>query len=442
MIDGSKIEKGAQEIVKTLKNSGYQCFLVGGCVRDLLLGEMPHEWDLTTDAEPKVVSSLFHKVIPTGIKYGTVTVLLDEKTYEVTTFRKDEKYVDGRHPSNVKFTKKLDEDLLRRDFTINAMAFDPIDLKFVDLFSGQKDLQNKIIRAVGDPKARFLEDGLRPVRACRFAAQLEFSIEHSTFDAIGQVLQVVKKVAIERVHDELVKILKTNKPSTGIEYLRKAKILELFIPELVGLVGVSQPEEYHKHDVYWHSLFACDAAPKSNLAVRLAALLHDIAKPSCKEGDTFYNHDKVGEDLSIDILKRLKFSNEIIGSVSNLVSNHMFNYDNSWSDSAVRRFIRRVGLENIGNLFELRKSDVAAMEHEIGSKYLQELQSRIDKIIAEENALHVTDLAIDGKDVMVHLNIQPGPKVGQILEELLEKALDNPSINTREQLLEILRAYK
>ncbi len=436
------ISGGALKIIRTLNNKGYLCYLVGGSVRDLLLGKVPLEWDLTTDAEPKTVLKLFPKVVPTGIKYGTVTVILDDQTFEVTTFRKDEKYVDGRHPINVKYTKKLEEDLSRRDFTINAMAYDPIKPELVDLFSGKEDLKRRIIRAVGDPEERFSEDGLRPIRACRFAAQLEFEIEKNTFSAIPKVLKVVKKVAIERVHDEFVKILKTKKPSIGLNCLNEAKLLDIFIPELVKLMGVEQPKEFHKHDVYWHSLYACDYASDGNLVVRLSALFHDIAKPLCKEGDTFYDHDKVGAKMTEEILKRLRFSNEITKAASNLVANHMFNYESSWSDSAVRRFIRRVGVENLSNLFALRRADVAAMEREISNDYLAELQKRIDKIIEEENALHVTDLKIDGKDVMRELKIKPGPRVGKILNDLLEEVIDDPALNTKKRLLELVRGYK
>jgi len=434
--------EAALDIVKKLQSKGYKCYLVGGCIRDLLLNRTPAEWDLTTDAAPDIVSGLFEKVIPTGIDFGTVTVILDDQSFEVTTFRKDERYTDGRHPSQVTYSESLEEDLSRRDFTINALAYDPLEKKLVDKFSGQEDLKRKLIRAVGDPNVRFREDGLRPVRACRFAAQLQFKIEDKTFAAIDKTLDIAGKVALERVHDELVKMLSAPKPSLGIEYMRKSGLLKLFIPELLGTVGVEQPPQYHKYDVYWHSLYSCDAAPSDNIPLRLAALFHDIAKPPCKEGFTFYNHDKVGVELTERILKRLKFSNDDIKTVSILIGNHMFDYKAEWSDAAVRRFIRRVGLENIPSLFALRKADAKAMEREIESGYLKELQSRIDKIIAEENALHIKDLKVKGEDVMRELNIPPGPKVGQVLESLLEKVLDDPSLNTREKLLELIKHEK
>jgi poly(A) polymerase/tRNA nucleotidyltransferase (CCA-adding enzyme) len=438
-----RVNQGAAGIIRELKTNGFQAYLVGGCVRDTLLGKEPAEWDITTDARPDQVMKLFQKVIPTGIEYGTVTVLLPDGQYEVTTFRSDERYVDGRHPSNVKFTNDIHKDLSRRDFTINALAYDPEKDLLIDDFNGQKDLKDRLIRTVGNPMERFSEDGLRPVRACRFAAKLEFEIEKNTFAAIPQALAVVKKVAPERIHDEMVKMLSADKPSIGFELMRKSGLLRLVMPELEDCYAVEQPPKYHKYDVYWHSLYSCDAAPRDNYQLRLAALLHDIGKPKCKVGFTFYDHDRVGVEMAEEILRRLKFSNEDIRKVASLIGNHMFDYSSEWSDAAVRRFIRRVdGVENVKDLFILRQSDAKAMEQEIGSEYLSELQSRIDKIIAEENALHVKDLKVDGNDVMNILKIGPGPKVGQVLNDLLEKVLDDPALNERETLLELIKGYE
>lgn len=437
-----KIKDGARMIIQDLKAGGFQAYLVGGCIRDALLGQKPEEWDITTNAKPDQVAKLFKKVIPTGIEYGTVTILLDDGQYEVTTFRADERYVDGRHPSNVAFTDDLHKDLSRRDFTINAFAYDPEKDRLIDDFEGQKDLKDKIIRTVGDPLDRFREDGLRPVRACRFAAKLGFEIGAGTLAAVPKTLEVVQKVALERVHDELVKMLAADKPSVGLEYLRRSGLLPLIMPELENCFGVEQPPEFHPHDVYWHSLYSCDAAPKDNLVVRLAALLHDIGKPSCKVDFTFYNHDRVSAELAEAIMRRLKFSNDETEKVANLIVNHMFDYTADWSDAAVRRFIRRIGgLGNVNDLFRLREADARAMKNDIGTQYLRELQKRIDQIIAEENALHVTDLKIDGNDVMSTLKIKPGPRIGQILNDLLEKVLDDPKLNDRETLLKLIKSY-
>jgi len=434
-----KIPAGAGEIIRTLQSGGFQTYLVGGCLRDLLLGKQPQEWDITTSARPDQVSKLFARVIPTGIDYGTVTVLLADGQYEVTTFRCDEKYYDGRHPANVQFTEDIHKDLARRDFTINALAYDPASEELIDDFEGQQDLENKIIRTVGDPVERFSEDGLRPIRGCRFAAKLNFSIEPNTLDAMLKTLNVVQQVAAERVHDELVKLLAAEKPSIGFELMRKAGILNLVLPELEACAGVEQPPQFHKFDVYWHSLYSCDAAPRDNYRVRLAALLHDVGKPSCKVGFTFYNHDQVGTQAAEALLKRLKFSNDDIKAITNLIGNHMFDYTANWSDAAVRRFIRRIGgVENVKDLFAIRRADAEAMEQVAGLDYLKELEARIQKVIEEENALHVSDLKISGEDVMRELKILPGPKVGEVLGALLEKVLDDPSLNDRNKLLEMI----
>lgn len=442
MLKRLRLPKGSLEIIKRLKGHGHQAFLVGGCIRDSLLKLPITEWDITTSAQPKEVAKLFKKVIPTGIDYGTVTVLLPDGQYEVTTFRCDENYVDGRHPDNVVFTADIHKDLSRRDFTINALAYDPLTKELIDDFGGQKDLKKKVIRAIGNPVERFNEDGLRSIRACRFAAKLKFKIEPKTRAAIKKTLNVTKKVALERVHDELVKIMATDKPSVALELMRKSGLLTLYIPELEECQGIKQPPNFHKFDVYWHNLHACDAAPKDNLIVRLAALLHDISKPNCKIDYTFYGHDQAGAKTAAAILKRLKFSKADIKKVTNLIAQHMFNYTKDWTDAAVRRFIRRVGsLESIADLFALRIADTQAMKSKIGAKYLKELQRRINKIIAEENALHVRNLKVDGQDVMKTLRISAGPKVGQVLNALLEKVLDEPKLNERQKLLELIKSY-
>ncbi|NQT29836.1 MAG: HD domain-containing protein [Candidatus Saganbacteria bacterium] len=442
MLKSNKIPAGALKIVKTLKEKGHQAYLVGGCIRDLLLGIPVLEWDITTSATPEEVSKLFKKTIPTGIEYGTVTVILDDGNYEVTTFRSDEKYRDGRHPDNVIFTSDIHKDLSRRDFTINALAFDPETKELIDDYSGQADLKKKLIRSVGNPVDRFSEDGLRSVRACRFASKLGFAIEKETFAAIAKTLKVTEKVAPERIHDEIVKMLGAPHPSLGFELMRESGLLAQIMPELEKCVAVSQPRHFHKYDVYWHSLYACDAAEVSNVTLRMAALLHDIGKPSCKKEDTFHNHDKVGEEMAKKLLKRLKFSNDNIKKICNLISHHMFNYTSEWSDSAVRRFLVRIdGVNNVADLFAIRAADTRAMEQEIDAAYLIELQKRIDKIISDENALHVKDLKVDGNDVMQTLKIAAGPKVGQVLHALLETVLDKPELNKKEVLTELIKAY-
>ncbi len=437
-----KIPKGVLNIIDVLRKNGFAAYVVGGSIRDILLGMPVYDWDITTDASPQQVTSLFEKVVPTGIKYGTVTVLLKDGDFEVTTFRCDEKYTDGRHPDKISFTKDIKEDLSRRDFTVNAIAYDPIEDELIDPFEGRSDLEKKMIRAVGEPLERFKEDGLRALRACRFAAKLGFSIEDATLRAISKTLRIFKKVAAERVRDEIMKMMSSERPSLGFEYMRKAGLLKAILPELEKCVGVEQPKAFHVHDVYYHSIYACDAAPKELPLVRLAALLHDISKPACKKGDTFYDHDNAGAVTARKIMKRLKFSNDDTKEVVNLIKNHMFNYTQEWSDSAVRRFIKRVGPDNLEDLFILRISDMKAMERQIDPGYLKGLKSRVKKVLDEENALNVSDLKVNGKDVMKTLKIKESPKVGKVLNSLLEKVLDDPVLNKRESLLKIIRQYK
>ncbi|MFC1560273.1 CCA tRNA nucleotidyltransferase [Candidatus Margulisiibacteriota bacterium] len=442
MINVRSFPKDLIDICKKIKKAGFSCFVVGGGVRDILLGNKVTNWDIATDATPKDVEKLFNKVIPTGIEFGTVTVMKGKIPYEITTFRSDQRYVDGRHPEKVTFTKDIDKDLSRRDFTINAMAYDPLEGKLIDNYEGQKDLLKKVIRTVGDPVERFNEDGLRPVRACRFAAKLQFNIDKATLEAIPKCLEVAKKVAMERVHDELMRMLEADKPSAGIEAMRQTELLSLFIPELEEGVGMEQPKPFHEYDVYWHSLYSCDYVSKEKPVLRLTALLHDIAKPPCKDGVKFYGHDSKGAEMSEKIMKRLKFSNKDIDRVANLIQNHMFHYTSDWSDAAVRRFMKRVGVENLGDMFELRMADLKAMEKEVDFDHPKELRARIKKVIDEENALHVKDLKVDGKDVMKALGIKPGPEVGEILNSLLEKVLDDPKLNDRKKLTEMIKKNK
>jgi poly(A) polymerase/tRNA nucleotidyltransferase (CCA-adding enzyme) len=437
-----KIPQGALTIIKTLKKAGYECYLVGGGVRDALLNQPVSEWDLTTNATPPTVIKLFKKAVPTGIKYGTVTIILPDGKYEITTYRSDEKYSDGRHPDRVRFTQSLTEDLARRDFTVNAMAYDPELKQLVDPFSGKKDLKKKILRAVGNPIQRFKEDGLRPLRACRLAAKLNFKIEPQTARAISLALKITKKVAPERLHDELLKIMETNQPSIALELMRRTGLLKIVLPELLACCKVRQPRPFHLYDVYWHSLYSMDAVTKNKPLVRLAALLHDISKPECKKGLTFYNHHVKGEKKAEKILKRLKFSNAHIKKIMTLVRHHMFDYQNQWKDAAVRRFLRRVGTENVDELFDLRAADTAAMNQTVGLGYLKELRKRINQILKAEQAFKLSDLKINGHDVMQQLNISPGPRVGQVLDYLLEKVLDHPRLNTKARLWALVKQFK
>ena len=431
-------------IIRRFRDRGFECYLIGGSVRDLLLGNEIYDYDFATDATPEEIMKLFRKTIPTGIKHGTVSVIVDDRQFEITTYRADGTYIDGRHPDSVSFSKDLRVDVERRDFTINGLVYDPVGGELIDYVDGLGDLEARIIRTIGDPVKRFTEDGLRPVRACRFAARLNFSIEESAFGAIAETLDVVKKVSRERIRDELMKLLEADRPSVGIEYLRLSGLLALFLPELADCYEVTQ-NRYHIFDVYYHSIYSCDAAPKREPMIRLAALLHDIGKvPTRQPGEdgdfTFYNHEVVGAKMTKRVMKRLKFSNEQVEIVNNLILNHMFHYTDEWTDGAVRRFIRKVGLDRIENLFTLRMADRKGNGARKGLPApIERLKRRIEHVIEQENAFTVRDLDINGTVIMEEFGLTPGPIIGTILNELLEKVLDDPVLNTRTTLLALAR---
>lgn len=441
MNENLKIPEDILKITQTLQAKGHETYVVGGAVRDALLNRETKDWDVCTQALPEAVTQIFAKVIPTGLKHGTVTVMSQtQRPVEVTTFRTEGKYADGRRPEEVFYTKDIQADLARRDFTINAMAYDPVTKTLHDPFGGQTDLQQKIIRTVGNAKARFEEDGLRPMRAVRFAAQLGFALTQETFDAIGETLAVFQKVATERVRDELIKILESPKPSHGLELMRTTGLLALVLPELLEGYKITQ-NDFHAYDVYTHSLKACDEAPLP-WRLRLSALLHDVGKPRTrqflKDAYRFYGHDRVGAKMTGQILSRLRFSNDDKDYAVNLVNHHMFYYQDHWSDSAVRRLLKRVGPENIEDLMKLRIADEKASGvNPPDYQRLENMKNHIAKLQTQTLALDVKHLAIDGHALMQKLNIKPGPIMGKILHQLLEQVLDDPTLNTPERLLEL-----
>lgn len=456
-------------LVSRLENAGHEAFLVGGAVRDLALSRFhgrpvtrEFDYDFATNASPETVQALFSRVggpkrvftVPTGIKHGTVTVVIERPGgfthYEVTTYRIDGSYDDGRHPDEVKFSGDLAEDLSRRDFTVNAMAYDIKKKAIYDPFGGLADLSAKLIRTVGNPVERFSEDGLRPIRACRIAAQVGFEVEAATFEAIPQVIETVMRVSMERVRDELVKLMSSEQPSVGLELLRKSGILERFLPELLEGYQIEQ-NEYHRHDIYYHNLFSCDAGPKNKPLVRLAALFHDIGKARAKQyalqngnGNVFYNHEVIGERMTAKILKRLKFSNHEVHYITQLVKLHMFYYTEEWTDGAVRRFLRKMegDAEFMNDLFDLRRADRIGSGAKTGeAEILNTFRRRIAAIIEADNALKVTDLDIDGHVLMERFGLPPSRQIGDILEYLLENVLDHPEWNTRDELLKLSADY-
>lgn len=442
-----------KEIARILNTEGFQCFLVGGAVRDSIMGFTPKEYDIATNAKPEDVQRIFKYTIPTGIKHGTILVILDDMHVEITTFRSDGNYSDGRHPDKVEYTASIEDDLPRRDLTINAMAYNILDGNLIDMFDGMKDIKNKIIRSVGNPYERFTEDGLRIMRAIRFATRLNFNIEKETFDAICHSTGMLTSIAYERIREEFNGILISDNPFRGIELLRKTGILALIMPELMQGFGVAQ-NRFHKYDVYYHILHTIQAVEpleteELTLLVRLAALFHDIAKPmvqkkvSKQEEPVYYNHEVVGANVAKKVMRRLKYSNAEIDFVTLLVRQHMFYYQDEWTDGAVRRFMKAVGIENIKPLLKLREADRlgSGNRKDKESKAIPKLLARIDKIIEEENAITVKDLKINGNDLMKEFNLKPGPIVGKILNYLLDLILDEPSLNDKEKLMEKTKIF-
>ena len=455
-----------RKVNEIFSSHGYKAYLVGGAVRDTLLGKPMHDWDLATNATPEQVMDIFKKVIPTGIAHGTVTIHIFGHEIETTTFRTEAAYSDGRHPDQVSYAATIEEDLSRRDFTMNAIAAELETGTLIDPFGGQKDIFQKNIRTVGNPLERFDEDGLRPVRAIRFAGQLGFTIDKQTLVSLSDktVLEKVKCISIERFRDEFSKMLLTEKPSISLRLLEKTGIMDLFIPEFKICRGCLQADirGYHEFDVADHLLYATDGAqlfgddeePSSLLVIRLASFLHDIGKPLSrttelwqdpKTGERheivhFHGHEKKGAELTQKILTRLKFPNVIIDQVTHLVLEHMFYYENVWSDAAVRRFVVRIGKENLSALYAVRIADIYGMHNcpvIAGSPTmlnLQELNDRVVSVTRENSALSLKDLKVNGTDLMSH-GIPAGKILGNILSELLETVLDSPEMNDKEKLL-------
>jgi putative nucleotidyltransferase with HDIG domain len=422
---------------------------VGGAVRDVLraVAEAPGEdTDVACDLEPDRVRALFPRTEPIGEAHGTVLVLWEGARLEFTTLRREGAYADARHPDQVWFTRDPLEDLARRDLTVNALAFDPLAGELLDPFAGALDLERGVLRAVGDPVVRFREDALRPLRAARLAATLGLTLEPATRAALGAALDLAPRLALERVRAELEKLLAAPRPSEGIELLREAGLLALWLPELDACRGVPQ-NRHHAYEVYEHLLRSCDAAPADRPAVRWAALLHDLGKPGTRverhgEG-TFHGHERLGAALADTLLERLRFPNDRRARIVHLVREHMFDYRTEWSDGAVRRWLRRVGPEAVDDLFALRRADAAGRGgDEPPGETLGAFGARIERVLAAGSALTVRDLAVDGADVMRVLAVPPGPEVGAALEHLLESVLDDPAGNARESLLARLESLR
>ncbi|MFH1809854.1 MAG: HD domain-containing protein [Pseudomonadota bacterium] len=428
--------------------AGHGIHLVGGAVRDILLGRATSDFDLASSATPQQLTELFERVIPTGWKHGTVTVVQpDGLLVEITSYRSEGPYSDGRHPDLVQLGSTIEQDLGRRDFTINAMAVNCNSGQLLDLHGGQDDLRARLVRTVGEPAKRFQEDGLRLWRAARFAATLEFEVEPGTLQAMREQSACLRKVAAERQKDELLRLLQAVAPSRGFRLLQRTGLLNLVLPELERCVGVEQGG-WHQHDVFEHSLAALDAAPQDHPTLRLALLLHDIGKPGCARGElpdrSFHGHEQQGAELARQVLERLRFSRSTVDEVVALVAGHMWHYTDDWSDGAVRRFVSRLGLDRLNDVFLFRDADLQG-RGETGLKDGQQrsraLTARIEQVLQTSHVLTVRDLALDGKAVCRILGIEPGPIVGQALAWCLEQVQDRPQDNNSETLEKMLRDW-
>jgi tRNA nucleotidyltransferase (CCA-adding enzyme) len=447
-------------VLQRLTSGGFAAYAVGGALRDLLLKRTPKDWDVATSATPEQIQELFPKSFYAN-KFGTVTVQSEEGEVEVTTFRVDATYSDHRHPDSVTFSRRLLDDLSRRDFTINALALLPLELgepsepevlknsvvlgasRLIDPFGGLKDLDQRLIRAVGEPAARFTEDALRLLRAVRFAAELGFTLESATLQALKAQASLIGAVSPERLRDELIKIVQSHQPEFGLKLLEQTGLLALLLPELAAGVGIAQ-NKHHIYTVFEHNVKSLQYAARYNysLPVRLAALLHDIGKPSTRRYDskqqdyTFYGHDIVGARLAENILTRLRFPGELIKHVTHLVRHHMFYYDvGRLTEAGVRRLLRRVGPKNFADLIQVRIAERKGSGVPKAEPYrLRHLQFMVEKVA--QQPLSTSELAIDGHTLMTKLNLKPGPQIGGLLNALLAEVIAEPTKNKAEYLLQ------
>ncbi|MEX2411437.1 MAG: HD domain-containing protein [Candidatus Paceibacterota bacterium] len=439
-----KIPKEVKDIVEKFENKGFEAYPVGGCVRDIVAGETPEDWDITTNAKPDEIIEIFPDSVYEN-DFGTVAIKTESedetlKIIEVTTFRTERGYSDNRRPDKVEFTDKVEEDLARRDFTINALALDIKTKEFIDPYEGERDLSNKIVKTVGSPDERFQEDALRLIRAVRFAIKLGFKLEEQTKKSILKNSELIKTVAVERIRVEFEKIIMTSNAEKGIRLLQKTGLLKNIVPELEEGIGVQQ-NEHHIYTVWEHNVRALkySAEKDYSLEVRLASLFHDIGKPKTKEGKgkkaTFHNHEIVGANIVKKILKRLKFPKDTIKKVTHLVRCHMFYYNvGEVSEAGVRRFLKKVGPENVDNLIKVREADRIGSGVPKAVPYkLRHLLFMIEKV--KRDPISTSKLAIDGKEVMDKINEKPGPKIGYIMKILLEEVIEDPSKNKKPYLL-------
>lgn len=454
-----EIPTGAAYILRQLNRHGYEAYIVGGCVRDSLLGKKPHDWDITTSAKPEEVKRIFARTIDTGIQHGTVTVLVNrdiltaedvgnvshtDYAFEVTTYRVDGEYKDHRRPETVCFTASLEEDLKRRDFTINAMAYNP-EQGVIDIFGGQEDLKQRIIRCVGCASERFDEDALRILRAVRFGAQLDFVIEDKTREAMRDQARFLKDISAERICTELTKMLVSDHPER-LEEAYELGLTQVFLPEFDAMMQTPQNNPYHLYDVGHHTLKVMEAVPATTV-LRYTALFHDIGKPQCKTTDDngvdhFYGHPEASAKLAETIMRRLKMDNDTIEQVCRLVRNHDYGLSGKGPGiKSFRKFIAQLGAEYFEDYLAIRKGDMAGQSDcnlEQRKYVIAHMQEMYAEIMEQKQCLKMSELAVGGKD-LIELGVKPGPDMGRILKDLLNRVLDTPELNTREQLLAIVK---
>lgn len=427
-------------IIETLMKHGYEAYAVGGCVRDTVLSRVPEDWDITTSAKPEQVKALFRYTIDTGIQHGTVTVMLEREGFEVTTYRIDGEYEDARHPKEVQFTSNLLEDLKRRDFTINAMAYNEKD-GLVDAFDGMGDLKRGIIKCVGCARERFSEDALRMLRAVRFSAQLGFAMEEQTRNAIVELAPNIAKVSAERIQVELVKLLLSNHPQQLVTAYETG-LTRVFLPEFDVMMETPQNNRHHCYTVGMHTIEALKHIPADKV-LRLTMLLHDVEKPGCRTTDEkgvdhFYGHQSKGSETAKKILRRLKFDNDTRDRVAALV---MWHDDNpELSENAIRRAISRIGKEQYPALFQIKRADILAQsEYKRSGKlvYIDSYEKIYQEIMEKRQCLTVKELSVTGTD-LIAVGMKPGKQIGDMLKQLLEIVLEDPEKNTKEQLLELV----
>lgn len=425
------------KIIHTIQAAGFEAYAVGGCVRDSILGRVPDDWDITTSAKPEDIKKLFKRTIDTGIEHGTVTVMLEAEGFEVTTYRIDGEYEDSRHPKEVTFTSNLREDLRRRDFTINAMAYND-EVGLVDIFEGISDIEKKIIRCVGDAKERFTEDALRMMRAVRFSAQLGYSIDEGTKEAIKELAPTLQKISAERVQVELVKLITSNNP----DYLKIAYetgITAIVLPEFDLCMETEQKNPHHMYSVGEHTLWSMKYVERDKV-LRLAMLFHDMGKPEAITTDDkgihhFHGHNELSSQITREVLRRLRFDNDTIHKVERLVYFH--DYRPALTDKSVRRFVAKIGKDLFPLYILVQTADVKAQSDYKKEEKLHNIETVNNiflGILEREECLCLKDLAVTGKD-LIDLGIKPGKEIGEILNHLLEMVLENPVLNEKEILL-------